>query len=228
VIRRIAGIVTRPRATLAELVRQPVWAATWLFILILWAICGSWLLSTDIGQQALVDERVRVIESFGGTVTEPEYAALVAEPPWWVYFTSGGRLLLTPEFTLLIAVAVWAVVRREGAPVRFAQALAIVVQSSVVLLIGQLVATPIHYVRESLTSPLNASALLPLMEDGTAPTRFFGVLDVFAVWWAVLLAVGLSALTGRPTRRYLVPIALIFAAFAMVMAIVLAVRGGGS
>lgn len=227
-IRRIAGVVTRPRATLAELVGQPVWAATWVFILVVWTICGWWLLSTDVGQQALVDERVRVIESFGGTVTEPEYAALVAEPPWWVYFTSGGRLLLTPVFTLLIAIALWVVARREGAPVRFAQALAVTVQSSVVLLIGQLVATPLHYVRESLTSPLNAAAVLPLMEDGTAPTRFFGVMDVFAVWWAVLLAVGLSTLTDRPTRRYLVPIALLFAGFAMVMAIVLAVTGGGS
>ena len=36
---------------------------TWAFILIVWAVCGWWLLSTDIGQQALVDERVRVIEA---------------------------------------------------------------------------------------------------------------------------------------------------------------------
>jgi hypothetical protein len=227
-MRRIAGVVTRPRATLAELVDRPAWGATWLIILLIWAICGGWLLGTDVGQQALVDERVRVVESFGGTVTEAEYAALLAQPPWWVYFTSGGRLLLTPAITLLIAVVLWAIARRVRASVRFSHALAIAVHSSIVLLIGQLVATPLHYVRESLTSPLNASAVLPLMEDGTAPARFFGVLDLFAVWWAGLLAVGLSVLTGRPTQHYIVPIGLLFFGFAAVVAVVVAVLGGGT
>ncbi len=227
-LRRIAGVITRPRATLAELVDRPAWAATWFFILVGWAICGGWLLSTDVGQQGLIDERVRVIESFGGTVTEPEYAALLAQPPWWVYFTSGGRLLLTPEVTLLVALAVWAVARLEGVSAKFSQGLAVAVHASVVLLVGQLVATPFHYIRESLTSPLNAAAVLPLMEEGTVVARFFGVMDLFAVWWAGLLAVGLSVLTGRPTARYIVPIALLFAGFAGVMAVVMAVMGGGS
>ena len=72
---------------------------------------------------------------------------------------------------------------------RFSQALAIVVHASVVLLVGQVIATPLHYVRESLTSPLNLAAVLPLMQDGTAPTRFAGTLDLFALWWAVLLGI---------------------------------------
>ena len=225
-IRRIAGVVLRPRATLATLVRQPTWVATWLLILAVWAICGAWLLTTDVGQQALVDERVRVVEVFGGTVTDAEYAALLSNPPWWVYFTSGGRLLLTPEITLLIAVALWIVARFDGAAVTFTQALAIAVHASIVLVVGQLVATPIHYVRESLTSPLNLAAVLPLMEEGTAPARFFGTLDFFAIWFACVLAVGLSVLTSRRTSRYLVPLAGLYMVFAGVMAVIIAARGG--
>ena len=63
------------------------------------------------------------------------------------------------------------------------QALAIVVHATVVLLIGQVIVTPLHYVRESLTSPLNLAAVLPLMDDGTLPARFFGSLDIFVLWW---------------------------------------------
>ena len=101
---------------------------------------------------------------------------------------------------------------------RFQQALAIVVHASVVLLLGQLIATPLHYVRESLTSPLNLAAVLPLMEDGTAPARFFGSLDLFALWWAGLLAIGLSVLTRRRTMRYVWSIAGVYLAFAAVVA----------
>lgn len=210
------------------LVERPAWAATWLLILGGWALCGGWLLATDVGQQALVDERVRVVEAFGGHIDDAEYAALVADPPWWVYFTSGGRLLLTPLITLLIALALWGIARFEGTAARLSSALAVAVHASVALLVGQLVATPLHYVRESLTSPLNAAALLPLMEDGTAVARFFGTLDVFAIWWAALLALGLSAMTRRRASRYAIWFGAAFVLMAAAVAVTIEVTGGGS
>jgi hypothetical protein len=218
VIRRLVDVVWRPRTTMVGLMEQPAWLGSWVFILISWAVLGGWLLSTDIGQQALVDERVRVIEAFGGTVTDEQYQSLLAQPPWWVYAMSGGRFLLNPTVTLAVAAVLWLVARSERVVVRFRQALAIVVHASVVLLIGQLLATPLHYVRESLTSPLNLAGVLPLMEDGTAPARFAGTFDLFALWWAVLVAIGLSVLTRRRTMRYLWSIAALYAAFAATVA----------
>lgn len=225
-IRRLAGIVRRPRTTLAELAARPAWLTTWLLTLIVWGLCGGWLLRTAIGQQALVDERVRVIEAFGGTVSDDEYGAMLAQPPWWVYFTSGGRLLLMPAVTLIVAAGLWLAARFEGALASFPQALAIAVHASVVLLVGQLLATPLHYVRESLTSPLNMAAILPLMEEGTLRTRFFGSLDFFALWWAGLLVQGLSVLTRRRAGRYVWPVAAVYLGFAGAVAAIIAVLGG--
>ena len=225
-IRRIAGVVVRPRATLAEVIAAPAWVSTWVAILFVWAICGGWLLSTEVGGQALVDERVRVIETFGGTVTDAQYAALQASPPWWVYFTSGGRTLLTPPVTLIAAIGVWLVARMERAPASMAQALAVTVHASVVLVVGQLVATPLHYVRESLTSPLNLAAILPLMEEGTPPARFFGTMDFFALWWMGLMALGLSLIAGQRPGRYLLPLAALYGVFAAVVAVLTEVTGG--
>jgi hypothetical protein len=225
-IRRIAGVVVRPRATLAAVAHQPAWITTWLVILCGWALCGGWLLSTDVGEQALVDERVRVVESLGGTVSDAQYTALQQAPPWAMYFTSGGRLLLWPLTSLVVAAAVVAVARAYGARATFVQALALVVHASVALLIGQLVATPLHYVRESLTSPLNLAAVLPLIEDGTLAARFFGIFDVFVLWWAALLAIGLSVLTGERARHFAGRIAALFLVFAGLTAAVIAALGG--
>jgi hypothetical protein len=211
---------------MAELVRRPVWLGTWVFILAIMAVCGTALLATDTGQQALVDERVRVIETFGGSIDDATYASLQARPPWWVYFTSGGRLLLTPVWTLLTAAVCWGVARASTKDATFTQALAIVVYASLVLVIGQLVATPLHYLRESLTSPLNLAAVLPGMEEGTAAARVFGAIDVFALWWLALIAIGLSALTGRAARKYLVGLGAVYVGFAAVMAGVIAAVGG--
>ena len=225
-IRRIAGVVLRPRATFADLVHTPAWLATWLVILIVWAALGGWLLSTEVGQQALVDERVRVVEAFGGLVTDVDYAALQARPPWWVYFTSGGRALLMPLTTVVVAMLLLGVARSTRRDVSIHQAMAISVHASVALLIGQIVATPLHYVRESLTSPVNLAAILPLMEEGTMPARLFGTIDLFALWWAWLLAVGLSSLTGQRVRRYAWRIAALFLVFAAVTATATVIMGG--
>jgi hypothetical protein len=187
---------------------------------------GGWLLSTDIGQQALVDERVRVVETFGGTISDQTYDAMQASPPWSVYLTSGGRLLLTPVATLAAAVGVWVIARRDGTRARFAQALAIAVHTSVVLLLGQVIATPLHYVRESLTSPLNLASILPLMVEGSFQARMFGTLDMFALWWAGLLAAGTAALTGRGAGRYLKGILIGYAGLAAGVAAVIAIVGG--
>jgi hypothetical protein len=219
-------MVFRPRHTLAEVIQAPAWIATWSVILVTWAILAGPLLLSDVGPQAVVDERVRVIESFGGDVTDSEYAALQASPPWWVYLTSGGRTLLTPLATVVVAGGVWLVARAEQVRATMRQSLAIAVHVSVVLLIGQLVATPLHFVRESLTSPLNLAAVLPLMQEGTVQATFFGTMDLFALWWMVLLAMGLSVLTGRPTTRYLGALTAGYVAFAAIVAAVIAVRGG--
>lgn len=219
-------MVLRPRATLAAVVDRPAWVATWAVILVAWGLCGGWLLATDVGQQALVDERVRVVEGLGGSISDAEYAALQRNPPWWVYFASGGRALLAPPVTLAVALALAGAARSEGAKASWAQALSVAVHASVVLALGQLIATPFHYVRESLTSPLNLAAFLPLMEEGSVPSRFFGTVDVFSVWWAGLLAVGLSRLTSRRTSRYIWPILAVYLGFAAIVAVVTVVAGG--
>ena len=223
---RIAGVVLRPRTTLVELVTRPAWVAPWLFILITWALLGGWLLSTDLGQQALIDERVRVIEAFGGSVSDEGYRALQAAPPWWVYFTSGSRLLLTPPITILTAAILWLGARWEGARASVSQALSIVVHASAVLLLGQLIATPLHVVRESLTSPLNLAAVLPFMDEGTFRARLFGSVDLFALWWAVLLAIGLSTVTGRRVGRYTTVVAGGYLGIAGLVAATIAAFGG--
>ena len=178
-IRRLVGVLWRPRTILAALVERPVWVGTWAFILIVWAVLGGWLLSTRHGpagaHRRTRSRRRGVWRQLCRTSSIDRY---------WrnrrggSTLTSGGRFLLNPVLTLAAAAGLWLVARAEQASARFSQALSIVVHASVVLLLGQLVATPLHYVRESLTSPLNLAAVLPLMEDGTAPTRFAGSLDL--------------------------------------------------
>ncbi len=224
-MRRVMGVLSHPRQTMTEVVRHPAFATAWVVLLVVLAVCAFALLSTQVGRQALVDERVRVIEALGGHVDDAAYVALQANPPWLVYLTSGGRLLLTPAITLLVAAGLMALAALDGVKVRYAVALAVTVHASVALAMQQVVATPLHFVRESLTSPTNIAGVLPMLEEGSLPARWLGTIDMFGLWWVWLLAVGLGAATGRPARRYLVRLLLAYVGVATIVAVVFAVLG---
>src|SRR5688500_14666694 len=205
-MRRVTGVLVHPRATMAEVVRHPAFITTWTVVLLVVAVCGGLLLSTPVGQQALVDERVRVTEAVGGRVDDATYNRLQNDPPVSIYLTSGGRLLVTPPVTVAVTLGLMALARLDrnggGGRVTFVTALAIVVHATVVLAVQQVVFTPLHYAYESLTSPTNVAGLLRLFDEGSWPQQLLGAVDVFGLWWMWLLAEGVAAATYRPTRRY--------------------------
>lgn len=225
-MRRIAGVLWRPRSTMAALVAAPTFLATWATILMVWTALAVGLLSTDVGRQALVDERVRLVEALGGQVDDESYTRLQKSPPFSTYVTSGGRLLLTPPVTLLVAAGLVALARTDRGRMTGTAALAVSVHASVVLVLQQLVATPFHYLQESLSSPTTLAARLPMLEEGTVAARLFGTVDVFGLWWLWLLALGIAAATGRPARGYLVRLLAVYLGVAALMAVGMAVVGG--
>lgn len=227
-MRRVWGVFRRPRATMDEVARHPAFITPWALVLLAVAVCGGLLLSTEVGRQALVDERVRVTEALGQRVDDAEYARLQANPPVSVYLTSGGRLLLTPPVTIVVALGLLLLARLDGAKVPFVTALAITVHATVILALQQIVATPFHYVQEALTSPTTVAGLLRVFDEGSWPSRLFGTIDVFGLWWMWLMSLGLAAATGQPARRYLVRTLAVYVGVAAVVAAVFAVLGSGN
>ena len=211
---------------MAALVAAPAFLSTWALLLIVWMVPAVWLLSTVVGRQAVVDERVRVIEAFGGSVDDGAYARLQASPPWLTYFTSGGRLLLAPPITLLAACGVMALARSDRGTMSLPAAMAVSVHASTVLVIQELAATPLHYLRESITSPTNLGLILPSFGEGSLPARLFGSIELFGLWWLWLLAVGVAASTGAPARRYFVRLLVVYVGIAALLAAVITVAGG--
>jgi hypothetical protein len=225
-MRRIAGVLRHPRSTMAALVAAPAFLSTWALLLILWLEPATWLLSTNVGRQALVDERVRVVEGFGGQVDDATYGQLQRSPPWLTYFITGGRLLLAPPLTLLVALGLVGLARADGSSLSVVAAMAFSVHASTVLVLQELVATPLHYLQESITSPTNLARVFPSFGDGTLPARLLGSIELFGLWWVWLLALGVAAATGRPARRYFGRLLVVYVGIAALLAAVMTVAGG--
>jgi hypothetical protein len=217
-MRRAVGVLWHPRQTMAAVVRNPSFITVWMVVLFIVTACGVSILSTAVGRQALVDERVRMTEMLGGPVDDAAYAGWLAHPPFSAYLTSGGRVLVTPPATVIVALALVGLAAIERTPISFVVALAIVVHASMALALQQLVAMPAQLVRESLGSPTSLVTLLPMVEEGTWVARVLASIDVFGIWWIALIAVGLAAATRRSTVHWLVRLSAAYVAIAAVVA----------
>jgi len=85
---------------------------------------------------------------------------------------------------------------------------------------------PVAYAREALASPTALGVWFPGLDEGSGIARLLGMLDLFVVWWAVVLAMGVGALYDRPARGLAIRFIGIYAGAATLLALGLAAAGG--
>lgn len=227
-------MVRSPRATLTDAVRHSRSLDLAILIIAISAVCSSGFLMTRVGQLAALDQQVRHLESFGAVVTDDTYDTLRAMVPYRplisaAFIVVGWPILWVSAARVLVAVCDRALgVPRgsESTARRRAQALTIVVHASAIFAVRAIVAAPINYARESLGGATSLSVIMPAFGESTFPARLFGAVDVFVVWWVVLVALGVSILYQTrtlPIARWLFGA---YAGGAAAVALTQALRGG--
>ena len=93
-------------------------------------------------------------------------------------------------------------------------------------MLRQVIATPVDYVRESIASPTTLVQFFSMLDEASPVARFLGVIDLFVVWWIVVLAVGVSVLYQRSTRSLALAFTGAYVALALLAALAMAVCGG--
>jgi hypothetical protein len=93
-------------------------------------------------------------------------------------------------------------------------------------MVRQLVATPLVYTRETLASPTSFNLFFTMFDESFPLARFFGIVDLFIIWWVVVLAVGMSTLFRQPARRLALAFMGTYVALAAILAITMALTGG--
>jgi hypothetical protein len=216
---RITGVLTSPRRTFSAIVDAPRWADVLLLTTVLIAGAAAAFMSTDVGPQALLDQYIATLENFGRTVDDAQYVRMQEQLGVTRQVYVGTLFVGVPAGAFALAAVLFGVF--TGAlrgHASYQQVLAVVAHSGVVLLLRSLCALPLNYLRESLSHPANLGAFIPVLSEGTFIANFLGTIDLFLVWWIVVLAVGLGVLYGRNPRRLAAAIGGIYAAAALILA----------
>jgi hypothetical protein len=188
---------------------------------------SSLLLSTEVGQRAVIDQQLQTLEGFGRTVSDAQLQQMERMAPYSIYFAAVSQIIFLPLVALVIAGIAIAIFNGAlGADASFRQLFAVVVFSSVVTGVRALFSAPLNYARESLSSPATLTALLPFFEDNTFAGRLLGSIDLFLIWWIVNLSIGLGVLYKRRTAPIATTFLLVYGAIALTIAAVRSVLAG--
>jgi hypothetical protein len=198
---------------------------------LLGAAAGAALMTTDVGRQALVDQWERTALAFGQPVDDAAYARLeelsARSAVGYALVTS---VISGPVLTVVIAGLLLAAFRRRPGPegaagrsVTFRQSLAVAAHAGFILALRQVIAAPVGYLRESTASATSLALWFPGLDEASPVARFFGAIDLFVVWWIVVLAIGTAVLFRRRTRSVAGAFVGIYVGLALLLALAMAI-----
>ena len=224
---RVLGILRSPRAAFTRVIDRPRWGDVLLGTFAVALACGVAVMSTEVGRQALVDQWERTEIAFGRHVDDAEYARLQDWSAQGPTYAAAQALLAGPVLAFGLAAVFHAVFTGAlGGHGSYRQNLAIVAHAGVILALRQLIVAPVAYVSETLASPLTLTRFFPMLDEASPVARFFGVVDLFVVWWVIVLAIGVSLLYARPLRRTALAFVGAYVGVAALLAIAMVLTGG--
>ncbi len=158
-------------------------------------------MTTEAGKQAAVDQQVASLESFGMQVTDEQYAQFQKGTAILPYMTAGSVVIGGLIMALIIAGILFAIFNAAlGGDATYKQILSVLVHASVITALGQLFTGPLNYFRGAVTSATSLGALLPMLDDESFVGKLAGTIDIFIIWWVLVLAIGLGVLYRRKTQ----------------------------
>jgi hypothetical protein len=226
-VKRVAGVVRRPRATLADVAAAPRWVGVLAAITIAAAAANVAFMNTEVGRQALVDQWERTALAFGQTVDDARYAQFQQMSTRGAAYGTLSALLNVPLAVAGAAVLVYGAFGR-GRTVPFGTVLAVVAHTGVILALRLVAGAPVAYARETTASATSLAVWFPAFDEASVMARLFGLIDLFAVWWVVVLAIGVSVLYRRRAGRLAAIFVGIYAGVAVTLAAVMAALGRAS
>jgi hypothetical protein len=225
---RFFGILFSPKETFQAVVAKPTWLVVALIVIILTGGAQLWFQSTTVGRQATLDESVRKMESYGFKVSDQVYEGMrkgIMEPePWRIALSVCMIVVVPPIIWAAMTGILYLVFAATGGQSTFKQVYAVVVHSSVPTVVGTLLITPVNYFRESLSSATNLGVFLPFLPEGSFLARLFGMVDVFWVWWLMVLAIGLAVCYRKKTRGVAIALFGVYGVIAVAFAAIMAMR----
>ena len=100
---RFVGVFVSPHSMFEQVAKDPCWLGILVLSLGLVATFNTALLSTEVGERAMLEQQVRAAESFGVVMTDARYDQMADVAQYAVYFALVGMLVQVPIINVVLA-----------------------------------------------------------------------------------------------------------------------------
>jgi hypothetical protein len=226
-VARFIGVFTSPRDTFASVAAHPKWFGMLALTTVIVAIFSALPMTTDAGRQAALDQQVQQMQSFGMTVNDQMYEQMEKGTARMPYVTGISVLIVSPIMAVVIAGILFAIFNAAmGGEASFKQVFAILAHAGAISALSTMFSGIVNYFRGSMGSVANLGALLPMLAENSFAGRLLGMVDVFLIWYIVVLAIGLGVLYRRRTQPIAISLLGVYAVIAIVVALIKSRVGG--
>lgn len=224
---RFFGIITAPQATYRSVVAHPKWFGILALTTVVIALCAAAPMFTEAGQDAALENQVAQMKTFGVEVNDQMYERMREGMKRAPYTTAGAVIVFTPVMAAILTGILFAVFNAGlGGEASFKQLFAVWAHAGVISTLGQLFTAPLNLLRGQVGSATTLGVLLPMIDEASFLGRLLGMVDLFIIWWLVVLAIGLGVLYRRRTQPIAISLMAVYAVIAVVVAIVRSRMGG--
>jgi hypothetical protein len=216
---RIVGVLTSPRDTYAQVAARPRWLGAFVVVVLVAGLAGALFSATEVGQRAIFDQQVSQMEAWGRHLTDADMRQMQGMLPTYKYLAPLFQFVFFGVAGVAVAAAAFGVFTAlMGGDATFRQVFAVVAHSGVVLALAALVSLPLDYARESMSSPTSLTVFLPMLDESSFAAKLFGSFDLFRLWWAISVSIGLGVLYRRRTAPIAATLVIIYIALALLYA----------
>ena len=136
-------------------------------------------------------------------------------------------MLVNPIIGVIIAGILFAVFNAAmGGEASFKQLFSVYAHAGAISAISTIFSGIINYFRGSMGSVANLGALMPMLPENSFAGRLLGMVDIFLIWYVIVLAMGLAVLYRRRTQPIAISLLTVYAVIAIVIALVKSQVGG--
>jgi hypothetical protein len=222
---RYVGVITAPKATFQSIAAHPRWLGILVLTTVIAALFSALPTTTPEGQQAALDQQVRQTEAWGGQVDDAGYERMRKGVAYTPYITVAFIVI----FALIIAGILFAIFNAAmGGDASFKQLFAVVAGAGAVSSLSAVFSGLINYFRGAVGSATTLGVLLPMVEEDSFVGRLMGAIDIFLIWWIVVLAIGLGVLYRRRTQPIATSLLVVYGLIAVGIAAVMSGLGGSN
>jgi hypothetical protein len=218
---RVVNVFVAPRAAYEAVAARPR-AFGMLAVVILVMVSAQFIfLSTEVGQNAALDQQISVMKTFGADVTPEMVQQMEARLGVARYINGVSTAVFIPVMAAVMAgllLAVFTVI--TGGAATFKQVFAVVAHSQLIGALAQLFTFPISYAQEEITSPTRLSVFFPTLDDMGFAYHLLTAIDLFWIWSTVNLAIGVAVLYKRRTGPIATGLLSVYAVIALIYAAV--------